>query len=156
MSELAVHAEGVWKIFNEGATNEVTALSDVSLDVRKGEFVSLIGPSGCGKSTLLRVIADLIPATRGTVTVAGVTPQQAREQRRAKVGDAYGARAAGALGRVAGSNASWSWLRCYPRGLVLASCQKEVKSSSLLPLFFFFFCHRGGRVILELILPYKF
>ena len=82
MSELAVHAEGVWKIFNEEATNEVTALSDVSLDVRKGEFVSLIGPSGCGKSTLLRVIADLIPATRGTVTVAGVTPQQAREQHR--------------------------------------------------------------------------
>ncbi|MFZ8927507.1 MAG: ABC transporter ATP-binding protein, partial [Candidatus Nanopelagicales bacterium] len=82
MSELAVHAESVWKIFNEGATNEVTALSDVSIDVRKGEFVSLIGPSGCGKSTLLRVIADLIPATRGTVTVAGVTPQQAREQHR--------------------------------------------------------------------------
>jgi NitT/TauT family transport system ATP-binding protein len=82
VSELAVHAESVWKIFNEGATNEVTALSDVSIDVRKGEFVSLIGPSGCGKSTLLRVIADLIPATRGTVTVAGVTPQQAREQHR--------------------------------------------------------------------------
>lgn len=82
MSELAVHAEGVWKIFNEGAGNEVTALADVSIDVRKGEFVSLIGPSGCGKSTLLRVIADLIPATRGTVTVAGGTPQQAREQHR--------------------------------------------------------------------------
>ena len=80
MSTLAVHAEGVWKIFNEGASNEVTALSDVNIDVGKGEFVSLIGPSGCGKSTLLRVIADLIPASRGTVAVAGMTPHEAREK----------------------------------------------------------------------------
>ena len=80
MSTLAVHAEDIWKIFNEGASNEVIALSDVNIDVAEGEFVSLIGPSGCGKSTLLRVIADLIPPTRGTVTVAGLTPQQARER----------------------------------------------------------------------------
>ncbi|MFM9049864.1 MAG: ABC transporter ATP-binding protein [Actinomycetota bacterium] len=80
MSTLAVHAESVWKIFNEGAGNEVTALSDVSIDVGTGEFVSLIGPSGCGKSTLLRVIADLIPPSRGTVTVAGMTPLEAREK----------------------------------------------------------------------------
>ena len=80
MSTLAVHAQGVWKIFNEGASNEVTALSDVSIDVADGEFVSLIGPSGCGKSTLLRVVADLIPVTRGTVSVAGMTPREAREK----------------------------------------------------------------------------
>jgi len=79
VSEFAVHAQGVWKIFNEGAPNEVTALSDVNIDVRKSEFVSLIGPSGCGKSTLLRVIADLTSASRGTVEVAGTTPQKARE-----------------------------------------------------------------------------
>ena len=82
MTDLAVHAQDVWKIFNEGASNEVIALSDVSIDVSNGEFVSLIGPSGCGKSTLLRVIADLIPASRGSVSVAGVTPHQAREQHR--------------------------------------------------------------------------
>lgn len=82
MTDFAVHAQGVWKIFNEGASNEVIALSDVSIDVRNGEFVSLIGPSGCGKSTLLRVIADLIPASRGSVAVAGVTPHEAREQHR--------------------------------------------------------------------------
>ena len=40
-----------------------TALQGIDLDIRAGEFVSLIGPSGCGKSTLLRVIGDLIQPT---------------------------------------------------------------------------------------------
>lgn len=78
----AVQAVGVWKVFNEGLPNEVTALQDVSLSVREGEFVSLIGPSGCGKSTLLRVIADLTDATRGEVHVAGLPAAEARRQQR--------------------------------------------------------------------------
>ncbi|MBU6244656.1 MAG: ABC transporter ATP-binding protein [Actinomycetales bacterium] len=78
----AVKAEGVWKIFNEGQPNEVTALQDLNLEVGYGEFVALIGPSGCGKSTLLRVIADLTHATRGTMQVAGLTAAQAREQQK--------------------------------------------------------------------------
>ena len=76
----AVSVSNLWKVFNEGAANEVTALSDVDLSIISGEFVSLIGPSGCGKSTLLRVIGDLTDATRGTVKVAGVDPHQARTQ----------------------------------------------------------------------------
>ncbi len=59
----------------------VTALSDVTLTVNKGDFVSLIGPSGCGKTTLLRVIADLERATGGTVKVNGVSPEEARLKR---------------------------------------------------------------------------
>lgn len=50
---------------------EVEALRDVSLDMKEGEFVSIVGPSGCGKSTLLSVIAGLESPTDGTVTVAG-------------------------------------------------------------------------------------
>jgi len=47
----------------------VPAVDDVALDVRAGEFFSIIGPSGCGKSTLLRVIGGLIPATSGELIV---------------------------------------------------------------------------------------
>ena len=57
---------------------EVHALSDVSLTVAAGEFVSLIGPSGCGKSTLLRLIADLDQPTAGSVRVFGKLAKQAR------------------------------------------------------------------------------
>ena len=59
----------------------VQALSDVDLTIGKGEFVSFIGPSGCGKTTFLRVIADLEKATAGTISVNGMTPEQAREAR---------------------------------------------------------------------------
>jgi NitT/TauT family transport system ATP-binding protein len=74
----AVSVAGVTKVFNEGRSDEVTALSDVDLTVADGEFVSLIGPSGCGKSTLLRLIGDLIAPTRGTVSVAGEPASRAR------------------------------------------------------------------------------
>ena len=59
----------------------VHALSDVSLDIMEGDFVSFIGPSGCGKTTFLRVMADLEQPTRGEITVNGVSPREARLSR---------------------------------------------------------------------------
>ncbi|MBX6329031.1 MAG: ABC transporter ATP-binding protein [Pseudolabrys sp.] len=56
-------------------------LDAIDLDVRKGDFVSLIGPSGCGKSTLLKVMAGLISPSEGSVTVAGLAPQHAVKAR---------------------------------------------------------------------------
>lgn len=59
----------------------VHALKDVTLDISKGEFVSFIGPSGCGKTTFLRCIAGLEVPTDGTLSVNGMTPDQARRAR---------------------------------------------------------------------------
>lgn len=53
----------VHKTFDDGTI----ALHDLSLTVRREEFVSVVGPSGCGKSTMLRIIAGLAQATHGSV-----------------------------------------------------------------------------------------
>ncbi|MYT89710.1 ATP-binding cassette domain-containing protein [Streptomyces sp. SID8359] len=50
---------------------DVTALSDISLDVSPGEFVAIVGPSGCGKSTLLKLVAGLLTASSGEVLLGG-------------------------------------------------------------------------------------
>jgi NitT/TauT family transport system ATP-binding protein len=52
-------------------TASLTALEDVGLELRRGEFLSVIGPSGCGKSTLLNVIAGLIPDYDGRIEING-------------------------------------------------------------------------------------
>ena len=77
-ADAVVSIQAVTKQFGKGG---VVALQDVSLDVRPGEFVSLIGPSGCGKSTLLRVIGDLIQPTTGDVRVNGKPAREARVDR---------------------------------------------------------------------------
>jgi NitT/TauT family transport system ATP-binding protein len=59
----------------------VTALENISFAVERGGFLSLLGPSGCGKSTLLRVVADLVSPTSGQVSVFGLSPQEARQNR---------------------------------------------------------------------------
>lgn len=56
----------------------VHALADVNLTIDQGDFVSFIGPSGCGKTTFLRVIADLEQPTSGSISVNGMTPEEAR------------------------------------------------------------------------------
>jgi NitT/TauT family transport system ATP-binding protein len=65
-SGLAVSLRGVTKVYDNG----LNALGPLDLDVRKGEFVSLLGPSGCGKSTALRLIAGLNAPTSGSVRVS--------------------------------------------------------------------------------------
>ena len=56
---------------NDSRKPELVALYNISLTIRKNEFVSLLGPSGCGKTTLIRIIAGLLPADCGEVLVNG-------------------------------------------------------------------------------------
>ncbi|SOB90570.1 NitT/TauT family transport system ATP-binding protein [Rhodobacter sp. JA431] len=59
----------------------VQALKDVNLSIERGDFVSFIGPSGCGKTTFLRCIAALEHPTSGSLTVNGISPEEARKAR---------------------------------------------------------------------------
>jgi len=70
-----VRLERVGKRFGAGPA----VLAGLDLAVEPGEFVSFIGPSGCGKSTLLRLIAGLGAPSEGTISIAGRTPERARE-----------------------------------------------------------------------------
>jgi NitT/TauT family transport system ATP-binding protein len=78
ISAAAVSIRNVSKTFGKGGT---TALQNIELELRPGEFVSLIGPSGCGKSTLLRIIGDLIEPSEGEAVIGGKTAHQARLDR---------------------------------------------------------------------------
>lgn len=62
----AVSVRNVFKNYGD-----VQALQDLSLDFPRGQLTSLLGPSGCGKTTLLKIIAGLLPATSGEITVNG-------------------------------------------------------------------------------------
>ncbi len=70
--------KNVSKTYTNNNGEEIHALTDVSLDIREGEFICLLGPSGCGKSTLLRIIADLLEPTTGQVSIHGLTPRETR------------------------------------------------------------------------------
>ena len=75
-----ISAQGLNLTFQTG-DGPVHALKDVNLTIEKGEFVSFIGPSGCGKTTFLRCIAALEHPTSGSLTVNGMSHDQARMNR---------------------------------------------------------------------------
>ncbi|HKA63602.1 MAG TPA: ABC transporter ATP-binding protein [Methylomirabilota bacterium] len=64
-----IRLEGVEKTYRTRRGDLVPALAETSLSVGSNEFVTLVGPSGCGKSTLLKLVAGLVPPTRGRIHV---------------------------------------------------------------------------------------
>ena len=71
----AISIDKVSKHFALAGNKEgVLALSELSLTIAPGEFVTILGPSGCGKSTLLRLVASLEQPTGGSVSVNGAAP----------------------------------------------------------------------------------
>lgn len=73
--EIVVRGQDVWKIYGSGET-QVTALSDVSVEIRRGEMVAVMGASGSGKTTFLNCLSGLDSITRGRVELEGRNIQE--------------------------------------------------------------------------------
>ncbi|MDF2878605.1 MAG: Taurine-transporting ATPase [Clostridia bacterium] len=82
MSEAEIQIKNVSMVYKGNNGEDIVALNDVSLDIREGEFISLLGPSGCGKTTLLRIIADLLQPTSGSVSILEQSPKEIRLQQK--------------------------------------------------------------------------
>ena len=86
-----VRLEGITRVFKTDANEETWALNDLSLDIERGEYVSVSGPSGCGKSTFLSILALLDTPTRGRYWLNGqlterMTPAQRTRARSLDIG----------------------------------------------------------------------
>ena len=84
-----IKVEDVSKFFQTPSQENLGALLDIDLEIRHGEFVTIVGPSGCGKSTLLKLIAGFSPVSggrimfqddevRGLNTRVGYVPQESK------------------------------------------------------------------------------
>ena len=73
----------VSKTFYPGTINEKTALSDLSLHLEPGDFVTVIGGNGAGKSTMLNAVAGVWPIDTGSITIDGVDVTGLPEHKRA-------------------------------------------------------------------------
>jgi NitT/TauT family transport system ATP-binding protein len=68
---VGIRIDRVAKTFGAGTARPFRALKEVSVDIKAGEFVSVVGPSGCGKSTLLLMVAGLLERSRGDIVIGG-------------------------------------------------------------------------------------
>ena len=66
-----IELRNIVKTFTKKKNEEILVLDHVDLDIKKGEFISLLGPSGCGKSTLLNIVAGLEKPSEGELIVNG-------------------------------------------------------------------------------------
>ena len=66
-----IHADRITKVFNPRGKGAVTALSELSLDVREGEIFGLLGPNGAGKTTFIKVLLEIVAPTAGSAQMLG-------------------------------------------------------------------------------------
>src|SRR5262245_35988271 len=86
-----IRLQGISKVFKGDADDETWALRDVTLDIGRGEYVSVSGPSGCGKSTFLAVLALLESPTSGRYWLNGrpvdrLSPAERARARNVEIG----------------------------------------------------------------------
>lgn len=79
-----IQLQHITRVFNQDQINEVMALEEVNLEIKRGEFVSLIGSNGSGKTTLLNVIAGAIPPSTGKVFLHGEDATSLPEHKRSR------------------------------------------------------------------------
>ena len=84
MSNCVLRIQNLTKVYETDA-GCITALRNINLDFRKGEFVAIVGPSGCGKSTLLNLIGLLDKPSAGTVEVAGIPTDELADSSKALI-----------------------------------------------------------------------
>ena len=77
--------EHICKTYNKGTVNETTLFSDFNLQVKKGEFISVIGSNGSGKTSILNVICGSIPLDSGDIKVRGESIVKLKEYQRSKI-----------------------------------------------------------------------
>ena len=76
--------ENVRKVFNAGTVNEKVALNGLNLQLKQGDFVTVIGGNGAGKSTMLNAVAGVFPVDEGKILIDGVDVTHLPEYKRAK------------------------------------------------------------------------
>jgi len=78
--DAAVHVDGVTVRFPDPAGGTKTVLRELDLTIERGQFTALVGRSGCGKTTLLNLVAGVVEASEGSVSVLGRSPRAARSE----------------------------------------------------------------------------
>jgi len=80
-----IKTENIYKIFNKGTADEVVSIRDTSIEIKKGEFVTVIGTNGSGKTTLLNLIAGAVIPDSGKIIINGKDVTRRRDFERAEV-----------------------------------------------------------------------
>ncbi|MEK7163873.1 MAG: ATP-binding cassette domain-containing protein [Patescibacteria group bacterium] len=88
---LAIRVSGLSKTFKVNK-NILNALTDISFEIREGEFVALLGPNGAGKSTLIKILIGVLAYDKGSVSILGQEPLENRENIVARLGIVFGQR----------------------------------------------------------------
>ncbi len=137
--ETLLTVKGVSKIFSRGTVDEVAALDNITLEVNRGDFITVIGSNGAGKTTFLNLIAGIFPPEPGgLVNIAGRDVTGFSEHRRARyVGRVYQDPQIGTAGKMTISeNMSLALLRGQRRGLRIAAtrARRDFYREALAPL----------------------